>query len=101
VGVITAADIITAIDEEMSATGLLLYPNPTSGSLFVDATALASMASSKGRLEVYNSLGQIIYQHEWIPGQSFTLQTGGWQAGIYQFVFRTDTFRMVKQVIKQ
>lgn len=59
-------NIITALEPDPLPVDLLFYPNPSDGQITLQSSKLDSFES----IQVINSLGQILYQAEILPGET-------------------------------
>ena len=91
--VFPAAQVI-AITQEVTSTVPALYPNPNNGTFSID------LSEENSTIEVYNSLGQLVYRQENANGLT-TLNLEGLNKGMYfvniQSANGTSTQKFVKQ----
>jgi len=76
---------ITLSQETLHPELFKLYPNPTAGSVTIDANGLGSIKS----IQLYNANGQLVKNTQQINDSQASLQ---WNAtnGVYWIVIRTD-----------
>lgn len=77
-----------AVDEQEVVNAI--YPNPTSGDLHVNATAMTHVT-------VYNAMGQMVYDQE-VSGDELILNMGQYEAGVYMVKVTTETGSSVKRI---
>lgn len=77
-----------AVDEQEVVNAI--YPNPTSGDLHVNATAMTHVT-------VYNAMGQMIYDQE-VSGDELILNMGQYETGVYMVKVTTETGSSVKRI---
>lgn len=79
----------TEVDENQ-ATALKLYPNPAQQSLSLEAEGMTHM-------EVYDVLGQLVYQQE-IESNNLTLNVSDWTEGLYFVKVQTQSGWFIRRV---
>ena len=67
-----------------------IYPNPTSGDLHINATAMT-------RVSVYNAMGQMVYDQA-IDGDETVINMGQFEAGVYMVNIVTENGSTVKRI---
>jgi hypothetical protein len=67
-----------------------IYPNPTSGDLHINATAMK-------HISVYNAMGQMVYDQD-VTGDEVILNMGQYEAGVYMVNVITENGSSVKRV---
>jgi PKD repeat protein len=65
--------------EDISANGLNVYPNPSKGQVFVSF----DQAVNNGTVEVYNLLGEVVYNVSAFTGNKVELNLDGLSEGVY------------------
>ena len=84
-GTVTIPD---SVDENEIVSAL--YPNPTSGDLHINATAMT-------RVSVYNAMGQMVYSQD-VNADELILNMGQYEAGVYMVRIDTENGSSVKRV---
>lgn len=85
---VTCDILYDAVDEQEVVNAI--YPNPTSGDLHVNATAMTHVT-------VYNAMGQMVYDQE-VSGDELILNMGQYEAGVYMVKVTTETGSSVKRI---
>ncbi len=67
-----------------------IYPNPTSGDLHINATALT-------RISIVNTLGQVVYEQN-VSGNEAVIDMAKFEAGVYMVNIFTENGSSVKRV---
>ena len=67
-----------------------IYPNPTSGDLHINATAMTHVS-------VYNTMGQMVFDQE-VSGDEMILNMGQFESGVYMVKVTTETGSSVKRI---
>ncbi|MFT5970389.1 MAG: hypothetical protein ACI8ZO_000899, partial [Flavobacteriales bacterium] len=85
---------ISEIEKEL----IHVYPNPTTGVLKVRFEQ-----ASKGQLEVYNLMGEMVYQQKgaYIRNQAVEIDLGSLPAGVYSIQMSDGNSRYTTKVLKQ
>jgi hypothetical protein len=81
--------------------GVEVYPNPSTGLVFVD---LSGFAEQKTQLQVIDTRGRVVLERDLgrIDYQQEELQLGGLPSGVYQLLIQTDTGQSItKRVVIQ
>jgi aminopeptidase N len=91
--IISKNNTVLSVDDLEIAKGLSVYPNPTSGILFIDKPSSLNISEVK----IFNPLGQLITQ---IPF-STSLDTSLWATGLFFIQFRTKDGVITKTVLKK
>ncbi len=74
----------------------IIYPNPATSQLTIEFQS----ASSKARaVEIYNSLGQMVFQSDASPKLSMTINLEGYSKGLYLFKVRAGDEMAVKKIV--
>lgn len=74
---------------------LSIYPNPFDQSLTIQLQEDAS-----GTIRIMDVYGKIILQQA-VNGQTTTVQTNAWSAGVYFVMTETNSVQMVEKVMKR
>jgi len=82
----------TAVEDIEANEQINIYPNPTSGDLFIEST-------EKSVLTIYNQSGQILKHLEIEPGENH-LDICNFNSGIYLFRFLTDNKAVITRLVK-
>ncbi|WP_207429854.1 alpha-amylase family glycosyl hydrolase [Sabulibacter ruber] len=69
----------TGISPEAESLGLKLFPNPSAGKVTI---SLGKPASGRNQLIVFDVSGRILQQTNFL-GDNYTLETAGWESGVY------------------
>ncbi|MBO2522377.1 MAG: hypothetical protein CW336_00730 [Bacteroidetes bacterium] len=77
---------VTENDEVINS----IYPNPTSGDLYINATAMKHVT-------VFNAMGQMVLDQE-VSGDSMVLNMGQLESGVYMVKVTTETGSNVKRI---
>ena len=77
---------VTENDEVVNS----IYPNPTSGDLYINATAMKHVT-------VFNAMGQMVLDQE-VSGDSMVLNMGQLESGVYMVKVTTETGSNVKRI---
>jgi len=85
--------VLLGVNDLEIADTLLLYPNPTSGVLFIDKPSSLDISEVK----IFNPLGQLVNQ---LPYAS-TLDTSLWTSGLFFIQFQTKDGVITKTVLKK
>lgn len=87
-------NVITATNEDLTEqfTGLLVYPNPTKGNLFVK-----SLSGTILEIQLLNVAGNLIQQ---FVANTFSVDMSDLPSGIYLLKVTTDEDVLVKRIIK-
>lgn len=88
-------DISTETPDETEA--LLLYPNPTSGSIKIQ---LPASSAGDAQLQLYNTLGQLIMSQT-LTESTTTMDISALKAGIYIAQITTSSFSKQIRLIRQ
>ncbi len=67
-----------------------IYPNPTSGELYINAEAMKQVT-------VYNAMGQMVLDQE-VSGDNMVLNMGQFESGVYMVKVTTETGSSVKRI---
>jgi len=86
-------NVLLGVDDLEIADMLLVYPNPTSGVLFIDKPSRLDISEVK----IVNPLGQLVNQ---LPYAS-TLDTSLWTSGLFFIQFQTKDGVITKTVLKK
>jgi len=81
---------VTYSNVEESEIVNAIYPNPTSGDLHINATAMT-------RVSVYNAMGQMVYDQA-IDGDETVINMGQFEAGVYMVNIVTENGSTVKRI---
>ncbi|MBI5913783.1 MAG: immune inhibitor A [Bacteroidetes bacterium] len=73
----------STIDLDLSNFKLTTRPNPARDFVIIDVESEKTVPGAM-QLEVFNALGQMVKTQD-VQGQIVRLDTGGWQAGVYQY----------------
>jgi len=79
---------VTAIDENGVVEGM--YPNPTTGDLYINAAAMQ-------QITVVNTLGQVVYNAS-VSGDATVLDMSAFEAGVYMVTVRTENGSSVQRI---
>lgn len=78
-----------AVEEEV-----LIYPNPANGKLFVE------QKGNYRSLEIYNTMGELIYSHDFTNAETLFLSCQNWARGIYVVKLRSNSaHEMVRKLV--
>lgn len=83
------ADITVGVPENDEVINSI-YPNPTSGDLYINATAMKHVT-------VFNAMGQMVLDQE-VSGDSMVLNMGQLESGVYMVKVTTETGSNVKRI---
>ena len=83
------ADITVGVTENDEVVNSI-YPNPTSGDLYINATAMKHVT-------VFNAMGQMVLDQE-VSGDSMVLNMGQLESGVYMVKVTTETGSNVKRI---
>ena len=83
------ADITVGVTENDEVINSI-YPNPTSGDLYINATAMKHVT-------VFNAMGQMVLDQE-VSGDSMVLNMGQLESGVYMVKVTTETGSNVKRI---
>ena len=78
----------TAVEETEIVNAI--YPNPTSGDLHINATAMT-------RVSVYNAMGQMVYNQD-VKGDEMVIDMAQFEAGVYMVRIDTESGSSVKRI---
>ena len=80
---------VAQLNFEIDLNGFAIFPNPTTNDLFVN---LKEFAGKAGIIEVYNALGQPLYEQEInsIPTYPIHLDTKAYKAGFYSITIKIE-----------
>ena len=78
----------TGIDENEVVNAI--YPNPTSGDLHINATAMTHVT-------VFNAMGQMVYDQD-VNGDEMVINMGQYEAGVYMVRIDTENGSSVKRI---
>ena len=78
----------TAVGEETIVSAI--YPNPTSGDLHINATAMTHVS-------VFNAMGQMVYDQA-VDADELTLNMSQYEAGVYMVRIDTENGSSVKRI---
>ena len=93
----SCTQVFTGISELQNADyKFQIYPNPTDENV----TVMLSQPCENGRIEITNTLGQIIFTQS-INLQSVICNLQSMSKGIYFITLRSDKFSAVKKLVKQ
>ncbi len=82
--------VTVTIDVEENEVVNSIYPNPTSGDLNINATAMTHVS-------VYNAMGQMVYDQN-VTGDNMILNMGQYEAGVYMVRIDTENGSSVKRI---
>ena len=77
-----------SVDENAIVSAI--YPNPTSGDLHINATAMTHVS-------VYNAMGQMVYDQA-VSGDELIINMGQFEAGVYMVRIDTENGSSVKRI---
>jgi hypothetical protein len=80
--------IVLSVDENAIVNSI--YPNPTSGDLHINATAMTHVT-------VFNAMGQMVYDQA-VSGDDMILNMGQYEAGVYMVRIDTANGSSVKRI---
>jgi len=81
------------VNNIQSAKNITLYPNPTNGIATIEYTA-----NKKEMLNIYNMLGETVYQNHWLPSQTQqTIDINKLPNGLYIIRLGDSEMKFVKQ----
>ncbi|MBO6056902.1 MAG: choice-of-anchor J domain-containing protein [Bacteroidales bacterium] len=83
------AEVIIGVTENDEVVNSI-YPNPTSGDLYINATAMKHVT-------VFNAMGQMVLDQE-VSGDSMVLNMGQLESGVYMVKVTTETGSNVKRI---
>ena len=83
------ADVTIGVPENDEVINSI-YPNPTSGDLYINATAMKHVT-------VFNAMGQMVLDQE-VSGDSMVLNMGQLESGVYMVKVTTETGSNVKRI---
>jgi len=89
----------TGVNEEKLNENISIYPNPSSGKFIVEADN-GPLAADKMNLEIYNTLGERIYQSAIQTPQS-TIHISSQPSGIYFLNIKTEKESFTQKLIIQ
>jgi hypothetical protein len=86
-----------------SLNSLLIHPNPSTGRFTIEAEWDRSHVGERVRIEMLNTLGQVVYQTEVVPDKT-SWSVNVWMSdavanGVYQLSIRTGTISVNKPVV--
>lgn len=84
--------------EELNSEGLTIYPNPSDGVFFIDASA---WALEQFDLSFFNTQGALILQNTESSGGVISLDLRNMPKGVYHLRMVADEFIVVKKIILQ
>ena len=84
----TTVHFVDAVEEVEVVNAI--YPNPTSGDLHVNATAMTHVS-------VYNAMGQMVYDQE-VSGDEMVIDMSQYESGVYMVKVTTETGSSVKRI---
>ena len=91
--IISRDNIVLSVADLDIANGVSVYPNPTSGILFIDKPSSLNISEVK----IFNPLGQLVTQMSF----SATLDTSLWTTGLLFIQFQTKDGVITKTVLKK
>lgn len=86
-------NVVLGVDDLDMANSLLVYPNPTSGVLYIDKPSSLDISE----VNIFNPLGQLINQMSF----SSILDTSTWSQGVFFIQFQTKDGVITKTVLKK
>ena len=89
-------DLSTSTEEEISATGVHIYPNPISDRLVIDLTQSEMIGSY---VAVYDMLGQKVFSQE-VHDNIIAIPSSEWESGSYIISINSGVKKLVKKIIK-
>ena len=93
-------DLVLSTEEPIITSELLLFPIPAKQQLQMQ---LQLQIASPVTLEVFDSMGRKVWEHETKPGQKdldWTLEVGNWQSGTYIIKLITAQGALVRKFVK-
>ena len=88
----------TGINEENDNDKLNIYPNPSHDNLSIDLNGAATQNAS---LEIYNSIGQLVYSENVTLPSKITLEISNFPSGIYIANLITEKAVITNKFIKE
>mgnify|MGYP001409264863 CR=1 FL=1 len=85
--------VLLGVEDLEIADALVMYPNPTSGVLYIDKPSSLDISEIK----IFNPLGQLVNQ---LP-YSTSLDTSTWTSGLFFIQFQTEDGVITKTVLKK
>ncbi len=85
------------INENKTNNSIHIYPNPVHNYLTVD---LSGAASKNATLNIYNSMGQIVYSEKISMPSKLNINSGNFRSGIYTLNVVTENAVMTTKFIK-
>ena len=86
--------------EEYLKNSIKVFPNPTSGIVNI---SLESISQEKGRIDIYNAIGELIYSRTLEVNQgenTFQVDATSFSSGVYSIRMTVDDSQVLKQLIK-
>jgi hypothetical protein len=85
----------TGLEEHEGAIAFKLYPNPTNGMLFVSGN------KEIAKIEVFNPIGQLIFEKDQVRSETATLDLSQAAKGIYVLRIFTEKGVYLQKVMKE
>lgn len=76
------------MNDQLTESPVTVYPNPTAGSLSIDASALGADLLS---LEIYDLNGKLVMMHDMRNASALTIDVNALAAGTYTYLLRSTT----------
>ena len=87
---IETVEFVWNLSVDENAIVSAIYPNPTSGDLHINATAMT-------QISVYNAMGQMVYNQN-VNADEMVLNMGQFEAGVYMVRIDTENGSSVKRI---